>query len=237
MNGSNILITADHGFIYQHHTLDDSEYSSSEFDGEIWKENRRFVIGRNLNHDQAVKKFTGEQLNLNSDLEVLIPKSINRIRIKGSGAKFVHGGTTLQEIVTPLIKVTKKREDTNRQVEIDIIQSTDRITTNILTVSFLQQDLISEQVQPRTIRTGLYAADDELLSDQFKYTFDFAEGTERQREVKHAFHLGAKASGKYKNQRIKLVLEEPIEGTSKWKTYKEYNFSLNISFTSDFDEF
>ncbi len=237
MNGSNILITADHGFIYQHHTLDDSEYSSSEFDGEIWKENRRFVIGRNLNHDQAVKKFTGEQLNLNSDLEVLIPKSINRIRIKGSGAKFVHGGTTLQEIVTPLIKVTKKREDTNRQVEIDIIQSTDRITTNILTVSFLQQDLISEQMLPRTIRTGLYAADDELLSDQFKYTFDFAEGTERQREVKHAFHLGAKASGKYKNQRIKLVLEEPIEGTTKWKTYKEYNFSLNISFTSDFDEF
>lgn len=235
LNGSNILITADHGFIYQHHTLDDSEYSSSEFDGEIWKENRRFVIGRNLNHDQGVKKFTGEQLNLNSDLEVLIPKSINRIRIKGSGAKFVHGGTTLQEIVTPLIKVTKKREDTNRQVEIDIIQSTDRITTNILTVSFLQQDLISEKVLPRTIRTGLYAADDELLSDQFKYSFDFAEGTERQREVRHSFQLGAKASGKYKNQQIKLVLEEPIEGTTKWKTYKEYNFSLNISFTSDFD--
>lgn len=237
MNGNNILITADHGFIYQHHTLDESEFSSSEFDGEIWKENRRFVMGRNLTHDKAVKKFTGDQLSLNSDLEVLIPKSINRLRIKGAGAKFVHGGTTLQEIVTPLVKVTRKREDTNRQVEIDIIQSTDRITTNILTVSFLQQDLISEQVLPRTIRTGLYAADGELLSDQFKYTFDFSEGTERQREVKHAFHLGAKASGKYKNQRIKLVLEEPIEGTTKWKTYKEYNFSLNISFTSDFDEF
>lgn len=237
MNGNNILITADHGFVYQHHTLDESEFSSSEFDGEIWKENRRFVMGRNLTHDKAVKKFTGDQLSLNSDLEVLIPKSINRLRIKGAGAKFVHGGTTLQEIVTPLVKVTRKREDTNRQVEIDIIQSTDRITTNILTVSFLQQDLISEQVLPRTIRTGLYAADGELLSDQFKYTFDFSEGTERQREVKHAFHLGAKASGKYKNQRIKLVLEEPIEGTTKWKTYKEYNFSLNISFTSDFDEF
>lgn len=237
MNGNNILITADHGFVYQHHTLDESEFSSSEFEGEIWKENRRFVMGRNITHDKAVKKFTGEQLSLNSDLEVLIPKSINRLRIKGAGAKFVHGGTTLQEIVTPLVKVTRKREDTNRQVEIDIIQSTDRITTNILTISFLQQDLISEQVLPRTIRTGLYAADGELLSDQFKYTFDFSEGTERQREVKHAFHLGAKASGKYKNQRIKLVLEEPIDGTTKWKTYKEYNFSLNISFTSDFDEF
>lgn len=237
MNGNNILITSDHGFVYQHHALDESEFSVSQFEGEIWKENRRFVMGRNLTHDKAVRKFTGAQLNLNSDLEVLIPKSINRLRIKGAGAKFVHGGTTLQEVVTPLIKVTRRREDTTSQVEIDIIQSTDRITTNILTISFLQQDLVTEQVLPRSIRTALYATDGELLSDQFKFTFDFAEGTERQREVKHVFHLGAKASGKYKNQRIKLILEEPIDGTTKWKTYKEYHFSLNISFTSDFDEF
>jgi uncharacterized protein (TIGR02687 family) len=237
MNGNNILITSDHGFVYQHHALDESEFSASQFEGEIWKENRRFVMGRNLTHDKAVRKFTGAQLNLNSDLEVLIPKSINRLRIKGAGAKFVHGGTTLQEVVTPLIKVTRRREDTTSQVEIDIIQSTDRITTNILTISFLQQDLVTEQVLARTIRTALYATDGELLSDQFKFTFDFAEGTERQREVKHVFQLGAKASGKYKNQRIKLILEEPIDGTTKWKTYKEYHFSLNISFTSDFDEF
>lgn len=237
MNGNQILITSDHGFVYQHHTLDESEFSASAYEGELWKENRRFVIGRNLSHDKSVRKFTGDQLNLNEDLDVLIPKSINRLRVKGAGSKFVHGGTTLQEVVIPLVKVNRKREDTVRQVDIDIIQSTDRITTNILTVSFLQQELVSEQVQPRVIRTALYADDGELLSDQFKFTFDFAEGTERQREVKHVFHLGAKASGKYKNQRIKLVLEEPIEGTSKWKAYKEYYFSLNISFTSDFDEF
>jgi uncharacterized protein (TIGR02687 family) len=237
MNGNSMLITADHGFVYQHHVLDESDFSESAYSGELWKENRRFVIGKGLSHDKAVKKFTGAQLNLNEDLEVLIPKSINRLRIKGAGSRFVHGGTTLQEIVIPLIKVNRKREDTTSQVEIDIIQSTDRITTNILTVSFLQKELVSEQILPRMIRTGLYAEDGELLSDQFKYTFDFSEGTERQREVKHAFHLGAKASGKYKNQRIKLILEEPVEGTSKWKTYKEYYFSLNISFTSDFDEF
>jgi uncharacterized protein (TIGR02687 family) len=237
MNGNSMLITADHGFVYQHHVLDESDFSESAYSGELWKENRRFVIGKGLSHDKAVKKFTGAQLNLNEDLEVLIPKSINRLRIKGAGSRFVHGGTTLQEIVIPLIKVNRKREDTTSQVEIDIIQSTDRITTNILTVSFLQKELVSEQILPRMIRTGLYAEDGELLSDQFKYTFDFSEGTERQREVKHAFHLGAKASGKYKNQRIKLIMEEPIEGTSKWKSYKEYYFSLNISFTSDFDEF
>ena len=74
------------------------------------------------------------------------------------------------------------------------------------------------------------------LSDQFTYNFDIAEGTERMREVKHRFHLSSRASGKYKNQRVRLILEEPVEGTSKWKYYKDYYYTLNISFTSDFDE-
>ena len=47
----------------------------------------------------------------------------------------------------------------------------------------------------------------------------------------------SKASGKYKNQRVKLVLEEPVEGTTKWKEYKDYFYTLNISFTNDFDDF
>jgi hypothetical protein len=136
-----------------------------------------------------------------------------------------------------LVKVTKKRQDTTTQVEIDIIKSTDKITTNILAVSFIQQGLVTEQVLPRTLRATIYAEDGEILSDQFRYNFDIEEGSERQREVKHRFQLLSKASGKYKNQRVKLVLEEPVEGTTKWREYKEYLYTLNISFTNDFDEF
>jgi hypothetical protein len=167
----------------------------------------------------------------------LIPKSINRLRIKGAGSRFIHGGASLQEIVIPLVKITKTRQDTTTQVDIDIIKSTDRITTNILAVSFIQKDTVSDQVLPRSIRAVIRAEDGEELSDQFKYNFDIEEGSERQREVKHRFQLSSKASGKYKNQRVQLVLEEPVEGTSKWKQYQEYYYTLNISFTNDFDDF
>ena len=136
-----------------------------------------------------------------------------------------------------MIKITKTRQDTTTQVDIDIIKSTDRITTNILAVSFIQKDTVSEQVLPRIIRAVIRAEDGEDLSDQFKYNFDIEEGSERQREVKHRFQLSSKASGKYKNQRVKLLLEEPVDGTSKWKQYQEYYYTLNISFTNDFDDF
>lgn len=237
MNGYNMIITSDHGFIYQHNELAESDFSESNHKGEIWKENRRFILGKNLTNDSATKAFKSEQLDIKSGADVLIPKSINRLRIKGAGSRFIHGGASLQEIVIPLVKITKTRQDTTTQVDIDIIKSTDRITTNILAVSFIQKDTVSDQVLPRSIRAVIRAEDGEELSDQFKYNFDIEEGSERQREVKHRFQLSSKASGKYKNQRVQLVLEEPVEGTSKWKQYQEYYYTLNISFTNDFDDF
>ena len=237
MNGYNMIITSDHGFIYQHNELAESDFSESNHTGEIWKENRRFILGKNLTNDSATKAFKSEQLDIKSGAYVLIPKSINRLRIKGAGSRFIHGGASLQEIVIPLVKITKTRQDTTTQVDIDIIKSTDRITTNILAVSFIQKDTVSDQVLPRSIRAVIRAEDGEELSDQFKYNFDIEEGSERQREVKHRFQLSSKASGRYKNQRVQLVLEEPVEGTSKWKQYQEYYYTLNISFTNDFDDF
>jgi len=237
MNGNNMFVTADHGFIYQHNELEDSDFSVSNHTGMIWKENRRFVIGTDITNDNATKAFKGEDLGIESNIDVLIPKSINRLRVKGAGSRFIHGGASLQEIVIPLIKISKTRQNTTSQVDIDIIKSTDRITTNILAVSFIQTNSASEQVLPRTIRAVIRAEDGEDLSDQFKYIFDIEEGSERQREVKHRFQLSSKASGKYKNQRVKLILEEPVDGTTKWKHYQDYYYTLNISFTNDFDDF
>ena len=236
-NGNNMIITSDHGFIYQHDDIDESDFIESKFDGIVWKSSRRFVIGTSLKSDKGFKQFKGEDLGLQSNVDILIPKSINRLRIKGAGKQYVHGGASLHEITIPLIKVSKKREDTTRKVEIDIIQSTSQITSNIQVVSFIQSESVSEIIQSRWIRAGIYAPDGMLLSDYFNYEFNFSEEYQRQREVKYSFRLSSKASEQYNNQTVKLLLEEPVNGTSKWKKYKEFFFLLNISFATDFDDF
>ncbi|MFB9862457.1 BREX-1 system phosphatase PglZ type A [Rufibacter immobilis] len=237
MNGTSMIITSDHGFIYQHAALDETDFSEIQVEGDVWKENRRFILGRNLKVNASTRHFTAGELNLDGDFDVLIPKSINRHRVKGAGSRFVHGGASLQEVVIPLVKVTKKRQDTLKQVGVDVIQQSNKITTNILSVSFLQTELATDSIQPRAIRAAIYSNGGELLSDQFSFNFDLGEGSERQREVKHRFQLSSKASGQYKNQTVKLVLEEPVEGSSKWRFYKEYMYTLNISFSNDFDDF
>ncbi|SFF15372.1 hypothetical protein SAMN05216167_13137 [Spirosoma endophyticum] len=149
----------------------------------------------------------------------------------------MHGGASLQEVVVPLLKIVKKKVDTLRLVDIDLIKTFDRITTNIVAVSFWQQEAIGDRVQPRQIRAAFFAEDSTLLSDQFLYLFDSTETAERLRETKHRFQLTQKAGIFYNNQSIILRLEEPIDGTSQWKTYRTFNFLLTIAFTNDFDNF
>ena len=238
MNRTNIYVTSDHGFIFQHNEIEESDFTVSNHEGKPWRENRRFIIGKDLKNDAATKAFKARDLGIEAEVDVLIPKSINRLRVKGAGSRFVHGGASLQEVVIPLVKIRKKKEDTTSQVEIDIIQSTNKITTNILAVSFMQNEVVSEQVLSRKIRAGIYGQDEVLLSDSFVYTFDIEEGSERQREVKHRFQLSQKASEKYKNQTVKLVLEQEIKGgEDKWRYYKDFSYYMNISFTNDFDNF
>lgn len=237
VNGSNIFITADHGFIYQSSKVDESDFSVVKFKGEKWKENRRYFIGKNLTPDKTAKYFTAEQLGLdNPGVDVMIPKSVNRLRVSGAGSRFIHGGASMQETIIPLVKINIKKKGSIKQVDVDIIKSTDRITTNMLSVSFIQSELVTNKVLAREIKAALYAEDGTILSDSFTFNFDIEAGSERQREVKHGFQLSSKASSTYKNQTVQLRLEEPVEGTSsQWRYYNHFSFTLNISFGSDFD--
>jgi len=111
-NATNIIVTADHGFLYQFKSLQESDFAQNSASGEeVLYLDRRFVIGKNLEDHQSFKKFSEKELGLYGELEVLIPKSINRLRKKRSSSKFVHGGSTLQEIVVPVVHSFQSFDD------------------------------------------------------------------------------------------------------------------------------
>lgn len=234
VNGNTVLITADHGFIYQDVKVEESDYSDVSPVGTVWKRNRRFVIGAGLSEDRAMKSFSGPCVGLNPEVDVMIAKGARRLRVKGAGSRYVHGGASLQEIVIPVIQVKKRRVDTVSQVEVDIVKSRDKITTNLLTVTFLQQERVAGSVLPRVIKASLQAPDGTLLSDVFKHTFDKEQDLYRERSVRYDFTISAKSAA-YRNQVIHLVLEEPIPDTSEWRPYKKFSYTLLNSFTGDFD--
>lgn len=235
-NFSNILITADHGFLYQHRALDDSDFAIADPKGEeILVRNRRFVIGKGLEQTPGMKKFTSANLGMTGDLDVLIPNSINRLRVKGSGSRFVHGGATLQEIVIPVLRVGKQREADVNQVEVQIIVSgRSQITSGQIAVMFYQAQPVSEKVQARELVAGIYATDGTLISDEHVLQFDFASENPREREMPRKFLLSREAD-KFNNQEVYLKLCERVGKTTRAQDYASHRFDLKRGITTDFD--
>lgn len=234
MNGSNIIITSDHGYIYQQNRLDETDFTDFFPVGEVYKSSRRFVIGKNLQTNDSVKKWIGSEVGLKDDTEVLIPKSINRMRISGAGSRFVHGGSSLQEIVVPVLEINKARKSDIEQVDIDIISGSSNITSNTFAVSFYQKQPIAGKVLPRQIRTAFYTGSDKLISDIITLSFNSLETDALAREKRQTFLLNAQAS-QYNGQDVYLKMEEQIEGTNQYKLYKSYTFRMMIAFSSEFD--
>jgi len=235
-NATNMLITSDHGFLYQNSILDESDFSSAEPTGDtIIHRDRRFIIGKGLKEHPGLRHFTSQELGLVGDSQVQISKSINRMRLKGSGSRFVHGGATLQELVLPVIKVNKKRQSDVCNVEIDILRSgSSIITTGQLSVAFYQIEPVSGKKHPRTLQAGIYDKDGELISDKHELTFDFTSDQAREREMTIRFLLTRNAD-EANGQTVYLKLEENVAGTSKYRDYKSISYTMQQSFTTDFD--
>ncbi|MBL0403841.1 BREX-1 system phosphatase PglZ type A [Microvirga aerilata] len=234
-NASNILITADHGFIYQHRPIEESDFSVAEVLGNVLARNRRFVLGKNLPPTPGLKKFTSDQLGLAGDLDIMIPNSINRLRLKGAGSRFVHGGASLQEIVVPVIRVAKRRESDVRQVDVQIISTgKNLITSGQLAVMFYQAQPVTDKVQPRSLRAGIFASNGELVSDVHDLTFGFKSENPRERELPRKFLLSRKAD-QHNNEDVFLRLEERVGTTSHFQEYASQRFQLRRGIATDFD--
>ncbi|MCW5600015.1 BREX-1 system phosphatase PglZ type A [Nitrosomonas sp.] len=235
-NANNLLVTSDHGFIYQNRAIDESDFSGVDAEGEqILFRDRRFVLGKGLSEASSLHKFTPEQLGLAGEVEVQIPKSINRLRLKGSGSRFVHGGASLQEVVIPVLKINKKRQSDVTAVEVDILRGASSvITSGQLAVTMYQAGPVTDKIQPRVLRAGIYTEAGDLISDSHDLSFDLSSDNPRERELQVRFVLTRKAD-EVNGQEVILRLEEKHAGTSHYKEYKSLRYLIRRSFTSDFD--
>ncbi|MFO7631726.1 MAG: BREX-1 system phosphatase PglZ type A [Caldilinea sp.] len=235
-NANNMIVTADHGFLYQHRAVEESDFASQDAAGaDITYRTRRFVLGFGLDAASSFKHFRAAEVGLAGDVELLLPKSINRLRLKGAGSRYVHGGAALQEVIVPVVSINKKRQSDIGLVGVDILRgASTAITTGQVSLAFYQTEPVTEKQQPRHLRAGFYTASGQLISDQHNLLFDFASESARERELVVKFML-TKAAEAANNQEVILKLEEAVPDTAFFREYKSARYILRRSFTSDFD--
>jgi uncharacterized protein (TIGR02687 family) len=235
INGSNMLLTSDHGFLFQQDDLHEGDMTPLPA-AEIWtKSNRRFALGRGIRTEPAVKVFDAEALGLSGDWSVAFPRSLCRMPVPGSGKRYVHGGISLQEVVIPVVKVHKARSDDTFKVEVEFTHVPTKITTAQVSISLFQDRPAVDKALPRTLRIGLYSGDT-ILSEIKTVTFDSQQEEARQRESTILLTLSRAAEG-FNNHEVSLRLDETLPGTHQVVPYKTHKIKLQRPFASDFDQF
>jgi len=189
LNGTTVLVTADHGFMYQEAALDDADRATLQDKpvGTI-KAKKRYLIGRNLG--TSAKAWSGNTATTagttpEGSMDFWLPKGASRFHFTG-GARFVHGSAMPQEIVVPLIIVRESETESakTRYVGISAMGVTSKVVTSTQRFEFIQTDAVSEKVLARSVVVSLRDGE-QLISDEKSLTFDSASQLmdERKRSV------------------------------------------------------
>ena len=234
INGSNMLLTADHGFLFQQDEVATDDATALPPAREWTFRDRRFVICRDISPGAKVKVFDTAALGVGGDWSVAFPLSLGHFPLQGSGMKYVHGGISLQEVVLPVVKIHKARTDDTGRVEVELLRVPAKITTGQLSIALFQDRPALAKVLPRTLRVGVFAKDGTSLSEIKTQTFDSKETEARQRETTMLLVLSPVADA-FNNHDVEIRLEETVPGTTQVVTYKAHSVKLQKPFTSDFE--
>lgn len=239
--GTNIMITADHGFLYTYSPLtEDDKADNAGFKNHIIEYGRRYAImmkDSKPEYLQYVKFLDG-----NTDYEAYAPKENVRIKMNGGGLNYVHGGISLQELCVPLIEYhflrkqskeyqrNKEAYDT-KPVEISLLSATHKISNMIFSLNFYQKEAVGDNRAGAVYQIYFTDGKGKQISDVQKIIADKTSENGQERTFRCSFNL---KSLKYDNKEIYyLVIAE--EG-GEIKAQEEFQIDIALA-VDDFDFF
>jgi uncharacterized protein (TIGR02687 family) len=215
LNGSAVLVTADHGFMYQESALDASDKSTlDDKPTGTLKAKKRYLLGRDLG--PTWKAWTGNTsvtagTAAHGSLDFWVPKGASRFHFAG-GARFVHGSAMPQEIVVPVITVRESEADhaKTRYVSISLLGTANKVVTNTQRFEFIQTDAVSERVLARSVVVSLrdHSNQDTPISDVQSITFD--SQSQLLDERKRSVFLTVQAGAHDPQKRYALVMRDAV---------------------------
>ncbi len=239
--GVNIIITADHGFLYTYSPLaeDDKVDKTTENEQDV-EIGRRYAILRKGVQPQyllPVKFLCGK-----TAYDAFAPRESIRIKMKGGGLNFVHGGISLQEMVVPVIEYhflrnqskeyrkNRSKYDT-KPVEIGLLSPNRKISNMIFSLNFYQKDAVGGNREAATYQLYFTDSDGKAISDIQKIIADKTSDNGHERTFRCSFNL---KSRKYSNTEPYYLV---IADESGLQMQRE-EFQIDIAFAVDgFDFF
>lgn len=239
--GTNIMITADHGFLYTYSPLtEDDKADKAGFKNRIIEYGRRYAImmkDSKPEYLQYVKFLDG-----NTDYEAYAPKENVRIKMNGGGLNYVHGGISLQELCVPLIEYhflrnQSKEYQRNKEVydtkpvEVSLLSATHKISNMIFSLNFYQKEAVGDNRVGAVYQIYFTDGKGKQISDVQKIIADKTSENGQERTFRCSFNLKSLI---YDNKEIYYLVIANERGEIK----AQEEFQIDIALAVDgFDFF
>ena len=233
LNGTNIVITADHGFLYSYKPLEESD----KLDKSIPKEkvielDRRYIIADADSEEEHLMRIPMKHVQIG--WVGFAPKEYIRIRKQGGGMNYVHGGVSLQEMVVPVIEYRNLKASSKGYIEIkkaslELLSQSRRVSNSLFALDFYQKEAVTGKTVAATYEVYMANAAGIPVSDKKTIIADKKSSNEKERVVRVRFAL--KSVAFKKTDMYYLIIVDKETG----KIAERIEFSIDIAFVNDFD--
>lgn len=235
--GTNIIVTADHGFLYTYSPLGEDHKvdrtTPSEQDVEV---DRRYLITQKGTRPKYLLPV--QFLDGNSGYEAFAPREYVRIKKKGGGLNFVHGGISLQEMVVPVLefqflrnsyKAYQRNRDKidTKPVTVSLLSASRKINNMIFSLNFYQKDAVGGNREAAQYLVYFVDENGQKISDTCIIIADKASDNAQERTFRCNFSL---RSQKYSNRQTYFLV---IADESGLQAPVKEEFQIDIAFAVD----
>ncbi|RMC93038.1 BREX-1 system phosphatase PglZ type A [Clostridium autoethanogenum] len=220
------IITADHGFIYKREKLEESDKIVMD-KKKVSLVNKRFLLTlQKVNNDATTSRALTYLSKLN-ELYVTTPKGADIIKAPGGGQNYVHGGSSLQEMIVPVIKVrTAKGKQKTGFVNVELSSFNNRITSIEMKLDFMQMEPVTDVVKGRKLLAFFIDEDGNKISYDVPIIANSRDTNASNRLITEKFTL---KSGKYNRKKdYYLVITDMDDERIELHRYK---FEIDIAGT------
>lgn len=228
-NTYRFIVTADHGFIYKRDKIAESDKSDRVNKKDAWI-NRRYIVSKESIIDDGVQSIDlGYVLGYEDEKKVTFPVSSNVFKVVGGGQNYVHGGSSPQEMIVPMLDVKMERGHMEtKPVQINLVSMVQKITNLITSMDFIQVEPVSDMAKETTYRMVFLSENEERISNENVYVADSREPDSAKRMFRMRFHF--KNQRYDKNKQYYLVVTDDKTGIEQFR----HPVIVDITFADDF---
>lgn len=228
-NTYHFIVTADHGFLYKRDKLTESDKITGKSAEKAFV-NRRFIVSKNPVQDNGIDHMSMGTVLGNPDTKMVsYPVSSNVFKVAGGGANYVHGGSSPQEMLVPVLDIKMERGRMEIQnAKIELVSTISKITNLITFLEFIQSEAVSDVVKPATYRIYFISEDNEKISNEVTYVADNRDEDVHKRKFRVKFTFKDKTYDK--NKQYYLVVYDEATGLEQWR----HSMVIDILFSGDF---